>query len=99
MGTNNANCIIVNGPYILPTDVATLFGGSQDVIHYTDETDLSRLMVELGVYPSTSQARRVGRHGPVPTGFTEYKASKKRPICIWNPTEDGYAEAKAALDA
>lgn len=98
MGTNHANCIIVKGPWVLPTDAETLFGDAS--VYYAESTELSRLMVELGVYASTSKARRDNRHGPVPTGFTEiYKANKIRAISIWNPTEAGYAEAKAALDA
>lgn len=67
-------------------DIETLFGG--EPVHFTEATDLSNLMVELGVYKSTSQARRAGREGPIPEGFTDrFKASKKVMIWIWNPTE------------
>lgn len=77
--------IIVNGKFVLPTDAAALF--EDENVHYTDTTELSVLMKELGIYSSSSIARRSGRHGPVPSGFTEFKASKKRIIWIWNPTE------------
>ena len=50
--------------------------------------DLPNLMVEIGAFVSTSQARRAGREGNIPEGFSfEFKASKKKRIFIWNPTE------------
>lgn len=67
-------------------DVELLFGDEE--VHFTEATDLSVLMKELGVFKSTSEARRAGREGPIPEGFTDrFKASKKRMIWIWNPTE------------
>ncbi len=68
------------------SDIETLFGDEE--VHFTEANDLSVLMKELGVFPSTSEARRAGRVGPIPEGFTEeFKASKKRRLWIWNPTE------------
>lgn len=73
-------------------DIPTLFGdidGSNvgDVV-FAESTDLASLMVELGVYKSKSEARRVGRKGPVPEGWSDaFKASKKVRMWIWNPTE------------
>jgi len=67
-------------------DIELLFGDEE--VHFTDATDLSVLMKELGIFKSTSEARRAGREGPIPEGFTfEFKASKKRRLWIWNPTE------------
>jgi hypothetical protein len=41
---------------------------------------------EMNIFTSTSEARRAGRDGPIPQGFTnDFKASKKRRLWIWNP--------------
>jgi hypothetical protein len=44
-------------------------------------------MLELGLYKSTSEARRANRVGDVPSGWTEMKGNKKTFIWIWNPDE------------
>lgn len=80
--------VIIHGPWLKFEDPSYLFG--KEPFHVTDTTDLSRLLVELGIYKSTTQARKAGRSGEVPTGWTEYKASKKRFLWIWNPTEEGF---------
>ena len=72
-------------------DIETLFsdleGNVEDVI-FAESDELSALMRELEIFPSASKARQAGRHGPIPDGWTaEFKASKKRRIWIWNPTE------------
>lgn len=68
------------------SDIETLFGDEE--VFFAESDELGALMRELGVFPSASAARRAGRHGPVPDGWThEYKASKKRRLWIWNPTE------------
>lgn len=68
------------------SDIELLF--ADEDVHFTEAKDLSVLMKELGIFSSTSEARRAGRVGPIPTGFTfEFKASKKRRLWIWNPTE------------
>ena len=78
--------IIINGHFVKDTDANTLFGDED--VHYTDETDISRLMVELGLYKSTSKARAAGRVGVVTSGFTDkFKATKKTVLWIWNPSE------------
>ena len=67
-------------------DIELLF--EDEEVHFTDATDLSVLMKEMGIFKSTSQARQAGRFGPIPSGFTfEFKASKKRRLWIWNPSE------------
>lgn len=67
-------------------DIEVLFGS--EPVHFTEASDLPNLLVELGIFPSTSAARRAGRDGAIPDGFTDrFKASKKRFIWIWNPTE------------
>lgn len=67
------------------SDLQTLFGDEEVSILEAD--DISRLAVIIGAYPSTSQARRAGRIGPIPPGWTEMKISKKMHIWIWNPDE------------
>lgn len=67
-------------------DIELLFGDEE--VHFTDADDLSILMKEMGIFTSTSEARRAGRVGPIPSGFTfEFKASKKCRLWIWNPSE------------
>ena len=62
------------------------FGDEQ--VFFAESDEMGALMRELGVFPSASAARRAGRQGPIPDGWTaEFKASKKRRIWIWNPTE------------
>ena len=80
----NENIIMLN-EYVQSTDQQTLFG-TEEVLH-SITTDISALMVELGIYPTTSKARQAGRVGEVPPGWTVFKASKKVTLWIWNPTE------------
>jgi len=78
--------VIITGSSWLESDVKTLFGDEQ--VFFADSDEMGALMRELGVFPSASAARRAGREGPIPAGWTaEFKASKKRRIWIWNPTE------------
>ena len=79
------NVIITSSPW-QESDVKTLFGDEQ--VFFAESDELSALMRELEVFPSASAARRAGREGPIPDGWTaEFKASKKRRLWIWNPTE------------
>ncbi len=77
--------VIIFNDNVQETDQWTLFGDEE--VHITTTTDLPRLLVELGIYKSTSEARRAGRTGEVPSGWTEFKASRKRRLWIWNPYE------------
>lgn len=67
-------------------DIYTLF--EREYVHFTTATDLPSLLKEVGVYKSTSEARRAGRTGDIQKGWSEIKASKKRRLWIWNPYED-----------
>lgn len=65
---------------------------------------LPALLCGLGIYGTRSEARRAGRDGPVPFGFTQLRASKIHTIWIWRepPQEkpDPAVEAQNAhLDA
>ena len=78
--------IIITGSAWLESDVETLFGDEQ--VFFAESDEMGALMRELGVFPSANAARRAGREGAIPDGWTaEFKASKKRRIWIWNPTE------------
>lgn len=81
-----ADNVVVNPSAWKQDDLETLFGDEE--VHFTNFTDLPSLMVELGIFPSKSKARHANRQGDIPTGFTDkFKASKKRMLWIWNPTE------------
>lgn len=77
------NIVIRNSPYT-SRDIEILFENEE--VRVFDDTDMSRLAVELGAFKSTSQARRSGRSGPIPKGWTEWKVSKKQRAWIWNPS-------------
>lgn len=83
--------IIIKGSKWRESDIETLFGdleGNVEDITFAESDEMGALMRELGVFPSANAARRAGREGPIPEGWTaEFKASKKRRIWIWNPTE------------
>ncbi len=84
--------VVIKGSAWDPGDLDILFadigGANQEDVFFAESDELSALMRELGIYPSASAARRAGRHGPIPKGWTpEFKASKKRRLWIWNPTE------------
>lgn len=68
-----------------PRDLVNLFGDEEVVM--VPDMDLSNLAVKIGAYESTSKARKAGRVGPIPKGWTEWKASKKIMVWIWNPSE------------
>lgn len=77
--------IVVAASQWQPSDITTLYADEQ--VKYVDDVALPNLLVELGIFPSTSKARQAGRVGCIPSGWTVYKASKKVTLWIWNPTE------------
>lgn len=83
--------VIIKGSAWRDEDIPLLFGDSagnvEDVV-FAESDEMGALMRELDIFPSASAARRAGRSGPVPDGWTaEFKASKKRRLWIWNPSE------------
>lgn len=82
--------IIVKDSKWHPRDISLLFGTDDDPeveVHFTEAKDIPNLLKELGIFKSTSAARRAGRTGPIPEGWTdEFKASKTKRLWIWNPT-------------
>lgn len=78
--------IVVQNSKWTERDIQLLFGDEE--VHFTSCENIETLLKELGVYQSISGAKRDGRVGPLPIGFTfAYKASKKHRIWIWNPDE------------
>lgn len=80
-GTN----LIISSSKWRESDISTLFG--DEPVEFVDDIDLSRLAVQLGAYKSTTQARKAGRVGPIPMGWTEWKPNKLMRVWIWNPSE------------
>ena len=83
--------IIVKSSCWKQEDIPLLYGDInsteiEDVI-YVEDIPIPNLLVNLGIFKSTSQARRAGRTGNIPKGWTQYKASRKTTLWIWNPTE------------
>lgn len=85
MKKEQINNIVVSSSPWRNSDLVTLF--NDEAVMYCEAVDLPNLMVEVGIYPSTSKARQAGRKGNIPAGYTEFRASKKRQLYIWNPTE------------
>lgn len=81
------NIIIVNG-FIEEEDKELIFQ-DEDVVMRSPLTDIHDLLLELGSFPSKSQARKNWK-GPktIPDGFSEFSVGKlRRKLTIWNPTE------------
>jgi arginine repressor len=78
------NIVVESSPWT-QRDLEILF--ESEPVQFVQDQDLSQLMKELGIFKSTSEARRANRTGAIPGGYTEYRASKKQMIWIWNPTE------------
>ena len=76
--------VVIKSSTWTPRDIEILFGDEE--VYFADSTEYSQLMKELQVYESTTRAKKDGRFGQIPTGFTfEYKANKKTRLWIWNP--------------
>lgn len=78
------NIIIQNGN-IQPNDAKCLFL-DEPVINVQPQ-DTQTLLVSPGIYKSKTKAVADGRSGPIPLGFTKYKANKRTTLWIWNPSE------------
>lgn len=76
--------IVVRGSAWTQRDLELLFP-REEVVEVA-KMDIPKLLKLLRVYKSTSAAIRAGRIGAIPKGYTEYKASKKVTLYIWNPT-------------
>lgn len=77
--------IVISGSKWHPEDIDIIF--SNEPYIEIEAADLPSLLVKLDIYKTTSEARRAGRAGEIPKGYTELKASKTRMLYIWNPLE------------
>lgn len=78
------NLVIAESPW-LQRDLEIIFG--DEPVTIVPDIPLDSLLAYLDVYKSTSEARRAGRVGPIPIGYSEIKASKRTRLFIWNPSE------------
>jgi hypothetical protein len=77
--------IVIKSSKVTKRDLECVFNSEK--FCFAESLTIDSLCKELGVYKSTSDARRAGREGRVPTGYSEIKASKKITLFIWNPDE------------
>jgi hypothetical protein len=84
------NIVVRSSPYT-EKDLDLIFGDNEgrieEEILFVEDVDLSVLVKDLGIYPSTTRARAAGRVGALPKGYTVIKASKTRFLFLWNPSE------------
>lgn len=66
---------LINGEHVL-----------REQVLYKEAPSLEVLYRDLGIYKSSSEAKRAGKGGEIPLGYSEHKASKKRRVYIWNPS-------------
>ena len=78
------NMVVATSPWT-KRDLDIVFPG-ENVISIQNEP-LDVLLAKAGIYKSSSEARRAGRMGPIPLGYSEIKASKKDRLFVWNPSE------------
>lgn len=76
--------IVVKTKFLQDSDIPLLFE-DEDVILIEDGVLFPNLLVNLGLYSSTTQARKSGRVGEIQKGWSEIKANKKTKLWIWNP--------------
>ena len=81
------NFIIETGK-VEPNDRKHLFG-FEKVQYLPIEARMPDVMVQAGIFPSKSQARKNGWDKDIPWGFSEYEHVGKyhRHIAIWKPSK------------
>ena len=77
--------VVIKSSKATKRDIEVVFNSEKFL--FVESLTLDSLCKELGVYKSTSDARRAGREGKVPVGYSEIKASKKITLFVWNPDE------------
>ena len=78
------NMVVATSPWT-KRDLDIVFPGESVVSIQNEPLDV--LLAKAGIYKSSSEARRAGRQGPIPLGYSEIKASKRDRLFIWNPSE------------
>ena len=77
--------VIVNNEFFQTTDKTTLFEEEDCYILDDSVTLLPNLLVTLGLYKTTSEARRAGRVGELPKGWSVIQGNKLTTVWVWNP--------------
>ena len=77
--------VVIKSSKATKRDIEVVFNNEK--ICFAESLNLDCLCKDFGIYKSTSDARRAGREGRVPAGYSEIKASKKTTLFIWNPDE------------
>lgn len=77
--------VVVKESAYTERDLCLIFG--EEVVYIFDKQPIQNLLKNLGIYPSTSKAIQAGKSGDIPSGYSEYKASKKVTLFIWNPSD------------
>ena len=83
--TEDTSCPnIILGDKWTDLDLWSMFDG--EPVRISSAIDLPNLTKEVNAYKSTSEARRAGRTGDIPKGFSnKLKLSKKIYVWIFNP--------------
>lgn len=81
--------VVVDNGYVCDGDRDALFPDGEEVLVVSPLTDIWRLLLMLGAFPSRSQARKNWTGSTtVPDGWSEFCVGKRRRfLYIWNPTE------------
>ena len=77
--------VVIKSSKATKRDIEVVFNNEK--FCFAESLNLDSLCKEFGVYKSTSDARRAGREGRVPAGYSEIKVSKMVTLFIWSPDE------------
>ena len=80
------NVVIEDSPWV-QRDLEIIFDEGDAIVFVNSSVPIERFLADFNVYKSSSEARRAGKQGLFPKGYTEMKASKKVRLFIWNPSE------------
>jgi hypothetical protein len=78
--------VVIYNQYFRNSDQKILFGDEPCYMLDSQVTLLPNLLVALGLYKNTSVARRAGRSGEIPKGWSEIQGNKLTKVWIWNPS-------------
>lgn len=85
---------IIIGPRVRENDVETLFSPKQDeeIFWFIEDQTWAHIAKFIGIFKSTSQARKNGWGGKIEEGWTERIVKKKQlRICIWKDTGEHWS--------
>lgn len=85
---------IISGDFVRDEDLPIVFGDmgglvEGEIMRVEPNAHMSTILRDLGIFQSSSQARKSGWDMNLPEGFTHHKKIGKRrhEVTIWNPTE------------